>query len=154
VCPYIERQQVIMEDKSTKSVWEPRIVGFVCNWCTYAGADLAGTSRLKYPPNVRLIRLPCTGAIDPLFIVKAFQSGADAVLVSGCHPADCHYTSGNYHARRKLTVFRDLLEYTGLDPKRFWMSWISASEGQKFASFMEEIVAETKKLGPLKGYNN
>ena len=143
-----------MEDKSTKSVWEPRIVGFVCNWCTYAGADLAGTSRLKYPPNVRLIRLPCTGAIDPLFIVKAFQSGADAVLVSGCHPADCHYTSGNYHARRKLTVFRDLLEYTGLDPKRFWMSWISASEGQKFASFMEEIVVETKKLGPLKGYNN
>lgn len=154
MCPCIERQQVIMEDKSTKSVWEPRIVGFVCNWCTYAGADLAGTSRLKYPPNVRLIRLPCTGAIDPLFIVKAFQSGADAVLVSGCHPADCHYTSGNYHARRKLTVFRDLLEYTGLDPKRFWMSWISASEGQKFASFMEEIVAETKKLGPLKGYNN
>lgn len=143
-----------MEDKSTKSDWEPRIVGFVCNWCTYAGADLAGTSRLKYPPNVRLIRLPCTGAIDPLFIVKAFQSGADAVLVSGCHPADCHYTSGNYHARRKLTVFRDLLEYTGLNPKRFWMSWISASEGQKFASFMEEIVAETKKLGPLKGYNN
>ncbi len=143
-----------MEDKSTKSDWEPRIVGFVCNWCTYAGADLAGTSRLKYPPNVRLIRLPCTGAIDPLFIVKAFQSGADAVLVSGCHPADCHYTSGNYHARRKLTVFRDLLQYTGLDPKRFWMSWISASEGQKFASFMEEIVAETKKLGPLKGYNN
>ncbi|MEQ8171179.1 MAG: hydrogenase iron-sulfur subunit [Candidatus Eremiobacterota bacterium] len=143
-----------MEDKSTKSDWEPRIVGFVCNWCTYAGADLAGTSRLKYPPNVRLIRLPCTGAIDPLFIVKAFQSGADAVLVSGCHPADCHYTSGNYHARRKLTVFRDLLQYTGLDPNRFWMSWISASEGQKFASFMEEIVAETKKLGPLKGYNN
>ncbi|HPZ07668.1 MAG TPA: hydrogenase iron-sulfur subunit [Candidatus Eremiobacteraeota bacterium] len=143
-----------MEEKSAKTDWEPRIVGFVCNWCTYAGADLAGTSRLKYPPNVRLIRLPCTGAIDPLFIVKAFQSGADAVLVSGCHPNDCHYTSGNYHARRKLTVFKDLLEFTGLDPKRFWMSWISASEGQKFASFMEEIVTETKKLGPLKGYNN
>jgi len=134
--------------------WEPRIVGFVCNWCTYAGADLAGTSRLKYPPNVRLIRLPCTGAIDPIFIVKAFQTGADAVLVSGCHPGDCHYTSGNYHARRKITVFKDLLKFVGLDPKRFWMSWISASEGQKFASFMDEIVTEVKKLGPLKGFNN
>jgi coenzyme F420-reducing hydrogenase delta subunit len=134
--------------------WEPRIVGFVCNWCTYAGADLAGTSRLKYPPNVRLIRLPCTGGIDPIFIVKAFQTGADAVLVSGCHPGDCHYTTGNYHARRKITVFKDLLKFVGLDPKRFWMSWISASEGQKFASFMDEIVTEVKKLGPLKGFNN
>lgn len=147
----MEKQQT--EDKKTGAGWEPRIVGFVCNWCTYAGADLAGTSRLKYPPNVRLIRLPCTGSIDPLFIIKAFQSGADAVLVSGCHPGDCHYTSGNYHARRKMTVFRDLLEFTGLDPKRFWMSWISASEGQKFATFMSEIVSEVKKMGPIKGYN-
>ncbi len=143
-----------MAEKETKTEWEPRIVGFVCNWCTYAGADLAGTSRLKYPANVRLVRLPCTGAIDPLFIIKAFEGGADAVLVSGCHPGDCHYTSGNYHARRKMTVFRDLLEFVGIDPRRFWMSWISASEGLKFATFMKEIVDEVKKIGPLKGYSN
>ena len=143
-----------MEEKGTKTGWEPKIVGFVCNWCTYAGADLAGTSRLKYPPNIRLIRLPCTGSIDPLFIVKAFQGGADAVLVSGCHPGDCHYTSGNYHARRKMTVFRELMEFTGLPKNRFWMSWISASEGQKFADFVKEIVEEVKKLGPLEGFNN
>jgi len=143
-----------MAEKETKTEWEPKIVGFVCNWCTYAGADLAGTSRLKYPPNVRLVRLPCTGAIDPLFIIKAFEGGADAVLVSGCHPGDCHYTSGNYHARRKMTVFRDLLEFVGIDPGRFWMSWISASEGLKFANFMKEIVDEVKKIGPLKGYSN
>src|ERR1035437_1368767 len=89
--------------------FEPRIVAFVCNWCTYAGADLAGTSRLQYAPNVRIIKLPCTGRIEPLLVLKAFEGGADAVLVSGCHPGDCHYTSGNYHARRRWTIFNKLL---------------------------------------------
>lgn len=140
-----------MSDKEEKE-WQPKIVGFVCNWCTYAGADLAGTSRMKYPANIRLIRLPCTGRINPLFILRAFQDGADAVLVSGCHPGDCHYVSGNYHARRKMTVFKELLEFVGVEQGRLFMSWISAAEGKKFADFMDEIVVEVKKLGPMKSF--
>ena len=103
---------------ATTAEFEPKIIAFVCNWCTYAGADLAGTSRLKYPANIRAIRLTCTGRIEPMFLLKAFQEGADAVLVSGCHPGDCHYTSGNYHARRRWTIFRKLLEFSGIDPRR------------------------------------
>jgi coenzyme F420-reducing hydrogenase delta subunit len=112
--------------------FEPKIVAFVCNWCTYTGADLAGTSRIRWPPNVRIIRLPCTGRIDPLFIVKAFERGADGVIVSGCHPADCHYTAGNYHARRRFAIFRDLLDFMGVDVRRVTFSWVSASEGGKW----------------------
>jgi F420-non-reducing hydrogenase iron-sulfur subunit len=129
--------------------FEPRIVAFVCNWCTYAGADLAGTSRLQYPANVRLVKLPCTGRIDPLFVLKAFEGGADGVLVSGCHPGDCHYTSGNYHARRRWTVLRDLLGLTGIDDTRLVFSWVSAAEGQKFATLIRELTAQVKAAGPF-----
>jgi len=129
--------------------WTPRIVAFVCNWCTYAGADLAGTSRLQYAPNVRIIKLPCTGRIDPLFILKAFEQGADAVLVSGCHPGDCHYTSGNYHARRRWGLFRRLLEFTGIDSRRLFFSWVSAAEGQKFADLINEVTEEVRQAGPF-----
>ncbi|MBE3071199.1 MAG: hydrogenase iron-sulfur subunit [Planctomycetes bacterium] len=133
--------------------WEPRIVAFVCNWCTYAGADLAGTSRLQYAPNVRIVKLPCTGRIDPLFVLRAFEGGADAVLVSGCHPGDCHYTSGNFHARRRWTVFRDLLNFTGIDPRRLHFSWVSAAEGAKFAELINDVTAKVRDAGPFEPAN-
>ena len=127
--------------------FEPRIVAFVCNWCTYAGADLAGTSRLQYAPNVRIVKLPCTGRIDPLFVLKAFEGGADAVLVSGCHPGDCHYTSGNYHARRRWAIFRRLLDLTGIDERRLFFSWVSAAEGTKFAELIRDVTAKVAASG-------
>jgi len=130
--------------------FEPRIVAFVCNWCTYAGADLAGTSRLQYAPHVRIVKLPCTGRIDPLFILKAYEGGADAVLVSGCHPGDCHYTSGNYHARRRWTIFRRLLSLAGVEEGRLFFSWVSAAEGQKFADLINDVTAQVKAAGPFK----
>ncbi|NTU52859.1 MAG: hydrogenase iron-sulfur subunit [Chlorobiaceae bacterium] len=132
--------------------FEPKIVAFVCTYCTYAGADLAGTSRLKYATNVRIVRLPCTGRISPLFILKALQKGADAVLVSGCHPGDCHFTAGNYHARRRWTVFRALLSFTGIPEERIRFSWISAAEGAKFAELINSITEDTRKLGPFTQY--
>jgi coenzyme F420-reducing hydrogenase delta subunit len=121
----------------------------VCNWCTYAGADLAGVSRLPYAPNVRIVRLPCTGRVDPLFVLKAFAGGADGVLVSGCHPGDCHYTSGNFHARRRWAVFRRLLDFTGIDAGRLRFSWVSAAEGRKFAQLINEITEQVRVLGPF-----
>jgi coenzyme F420-reducing hydrogenase delta subunit len=132
--------------------FEPKIVAFVCTYCTYAGADLAGTSRLKYAPNVRIVRLPCTGRISPMFILKALQKGADSVLVSGCHPGDCHFTAGNYHARRRWTVFRALLSFTGIPEERIRFSWVSAAEGAKFAEMINEITEQTRKLGPFTQY--
>lgn len=131
--------------------WEPKIVGFLCNWCSYTGADLAGVSRIPWPPNVRIIRVMCTGRVDPTFVLKAFEKGADMVLVSGCHPGDCHYTSGNYHARRKLPAFRSLLEFMGIDPRRFQISWVSAAEGAKWGQVVRDITATAEELGPL-GY--
>ncbi len=136
-------------DVPTPTTFEPRITAFVCNWCTYAGADLAGTSRLQYAPNLRIIKLPCTGRIDPLFVLKAFENGADAVLVSGCHPGDCHYTSGNYHARRRWTLFRKLLALTGIGDDRLFFSWVSAAEGQKFADLVNDVTAKVRKAGPF-----
>jgi F420-non-reducing hydrogenase iron-sulfur subunit len=133
--------------------FEPRIVAFVCNWCTYAGADLTGTSRIEYPANVRIIKLPCTGRIDPLFILKAFEGGADAVLVSGCHPGDCHYMSGNYHARRRWTLLRNLLDLTGIDSRRLFFSWVSAAEGQKFADLIDDITGQVRQAGPFEPTN-
>jgi len=133
--------------------FEPRITAFVCNWCTYTGADLAGTSRLHMASNVRIIRLPCTGRIDHVFIVKAFERGADGVIVSGCHPADCHYTAGNYHARRRFGVFRELLSFMGVDPARLTFSWVSASEGAKWADVVNETVARVRELGPFDAYH-
>ncbi|HID08246.1 MAG TPA: hydrogenase iron-sulfur subunit [Armatimonadetes bacterium] len=134
---------------SEHSSWQPKIIALVCNWCTYAGADMAGTARLEYPPNVRAVRLPCTGRIDPLFIVKAFEQGADAVLVSGCHPGDCHYVQGNYLARRRFTIFRALMQFMGLEMQRLQFAWVSASEGAKWADLIEEITNELKAIGPM-----
>ncbi len=132
--------------------WEPRIVAFICNWCTYTGADLAGTSRMKYPPFVRVIKIPCTGRFDPLFMIKAFERGADGVLVSGCHPGDCHYTAGNYNARRKYTVFKALLETLGMDMDRVWFSWISASEGGKWVDTIKKFTEVIREKGPFREY--
>jgi len=133
--------------------FEPRITAFVCNWCTYTGADLAGTSRLHMASNVRIIRLPCTGRIDHMFIVKAFERGADGVIVSGCHPADCHYTAGNYHARRRWILFRELLDTLGIEMDRIHFSWISAAEGKKFQQVVSEITAKTRQMGPYRAYH-
>jgi len=144
-----------MEKKAEteKAVWQPKIIAFVCNWCTYAGADLAGTSRLKYDAHIRVLRLPCTGRIDPLFILKAFERGADGVLVSGCHPGDCHYNTGNYHARRRWTLFRELLEFVGIDLQRLQFAWVSAAEGAKWAEVVNAMVAHVRELGPFEGYH-
>ncbi|PIU67752.1 MAG: hydrogenase iron-sulfur subunit [Armatimonadetes bacterium CG07_land_8_20_14_0_80_40_9] len=132
------------------SEFEPKIVGFFCNWCSYAGADLAGTSRFSYPPNIRIIRVPCSGRVDPLLVCKALLSGADAVLVGGCHPGDCHYSEGNYFARRKLSLLKRLLEYLGIEKERFRIEWISASEGNKLVRVVKEMVEDVKKIGPNK----
>jgi F420-non-reducing hydrogenase iron-sulfur subunit len=132
--------------------FEPKIIAFVCNWCTYAGADLTGTSRIKYAQNVRIIRFPCTGRIDFTLILKAFANGADGIIVSGCHPNDCHYTSGNFHARRRWMVFRNLLEFVGIEVQRIAFSWVSAAEGAKWAEVVNNHVAEIKKLGPYQKY--
>jgi F420-non-reducing hydrogenase iron-sulfur subunit len=128
--------------------FEPKIIGFLCNWCSYTGADLAGVSRLQYPPNFIPIRVMCTGAVDPVYIIKALLEGADSVLVAGCHPGDCHYLSGNFKARRRVAILKKLLEDIGLEGERVRLEWISASEGQKFADTVNEMVKETKKLGP------
>jgi F420-non-reducing hydrogenase iron-sulfur subunit len=132
--------------------FEPRLTAFVCNWCTYTGADLAGTSRIQMAPNVRIVRLPCTGRIDPLFILKAFERGADGVIVSGCHPADCHYSTGNYHARRRFTVARELLTFLGVDAERLTFSWVSASEGAKWADVVNGATERARQAGPFANY--
>ncbi len=135
--------------------WSPQIIGFACNWCTYAGADLAGTSRMKYPVNIRIIRLMCTGRIDPIFILDAFLDGADGVFVGGCHPGDCHYTSGNYKAQRRIILTKKLLQQFGIEPERLQLEWISASEGARFAQVVTKFTERIKFLGsnPLKGKN-
>jgi F420-non-reducing hydrogenase iron-sulfur subunit len=128
--------------------FEPRIIAFLCNWCTYTAADLAGTSRIQYPPNVRVIRLTCSGALDPVYVLKALLEGADGVLIGGCHPGDCHYQSGNYKARRRVAILKDILSQTGLEPERVWLRWISASEGQRFADTISEMTAALRQRGP------
>ena len=134
--------------KDTNETWEPKIVAFLCNWCSYAGADLAGVSRFQYPTNVRVIRVPCSGRVNPMYIVKALSDGVDGILVSGCHPGDCHYISGNLVARRKFALLKNLLGYLGIEPERVQFSWVSASEGSRFAALIEKVVADVKKLGP------
>lgn len=128
--------------------FEPRIIAFLCNWCTYTAADLAGTSRIQYPPNVRVIRLMCSGALDPVYVTKALLEGADGVLIGGCHPGDCHYQSGNYKARRRMAILQSILAEMGFDPERIWLRWISASEGQRFADTVTEMVESLKEKGP------
>lgn len=129
--------------------FEPNIVAFLCNWCSYAGADLAGTSRIQYPPNVKIIRVMCSGRINPIFVLNALQEGMDGVIIGGCHPGECHYETGNYLARRRMTVLKKMLEYIGIDPKRVQMTWVSASEGGKFAEVIKTATDEIKKLGPI-----
>ncbi|MEI6680632.1 MAG: hydrogenase iron-sulfur subunit [Mariniphaga sp.] len=133
--------------------FEPKIVAFVCNWCTYAGADLTGTSRIKYAANVKIIRFPCTGRIDFMILMKAFENGADGIIVSGCHPNDCHYSTGNFHARRRWIVFRNLLNFTGIDTERIQFSWVSAAEGFKWADVVNNCTKKIKELGPYENYN-
>ena len=135
-------------NKHHENTWEPTIVAFLCNWCSYAGADLAGVSRFQYPPNVRVIRVPCSGRINPLYIVKALQQGVDGVLVSGCHPGDCHYISGNLVARRKFALLKNYLTFLGIEPERVRFSWVSASEGSRFAALVEKVVNDIKAIGP------
>ncbi len=125
---------------------EPRIVGFLCTWCSYTGADLAGTSRMEVPANLRIIRVPCSGRIDPLFIIKAFQEGADGVMVSGCHPGDCHYISGNLYAKRKLAVLRRLLDWIGIEPERVHFTWLSASEGAQYSEETRAFVERVRSV--------
>lgn len=131
-----------------KENWEPKIVAFLCSWCSYAGADLAGVSRLQYPPNVRVIKVPCSGRINPVFILKALQEGWDGILVSGCHPGDCHYITGNYYARRRFAVLKRLLEFVGIEEGRVQFSWVSAGEGEKFSTVIKEVTEKVVKLGP------
>ncbi len=129
--------------------WRPHIVALVCNWCSYAGADMAGTTRLEYPASVRMVRFPCTGRMSPLMIIRAFEQGADGVLVSGCHPGDCHYVQGNLVARRRFTIFRSLMEFLGIDLGRLHFAWVSAAEGHKWATVVKEVTAVVEKAGPL-----
>ena len=137
---------------NNNSEFEPKIVAFVCNWCTYAGADLTGTSRLKYATNVKIVRFPFTGRIDFMLLLKAFAQGADGVIVSGCHPNDCHYTSGNFHARRRWITFRGLLDFMGIDVSRIQYSWVSAAEGAKWADVVNTTVANIREQGPYTDY--
>ena len=128
--------------------FEPTIIAFVCNWCTYTAADLAGTSRMVYPPNVRMIRMMCTGMVDPKYVIKALLEGADGVLISGCHPGDCHYINGNYKARRRVKLLKEILPRFGFDERRVKLTWIGASEGVDFAKTIQELVTEIKSIGP------
>jgi F420-non-reducing hydrogenase iron-sulfur subunit len=128
--------------------FEPNILGFLCNWCSYAGADLAGTSRMRYPTNLKSIRVMCSGRVDPAFVLEALRRGVDGVLIAGCHPGDCHYQSGNYKTNRRIKLLKKLLEELGIEPQRVRFEYVSASEGQKFATIVTEFVVEIKKLGP------
>lgn len=130
--------------------WEPKIVGILCNWCSYTGADLAGTARIKYAPNVRVVRVMCSGRVDPQFVLKAFVEGADGVLVAGCHPGDCHYIEGNYKTLRRMMLLKRLLEDYGIDPRRFRLEWVSASEGDRWAQVVDEMTEQVRALGPLR----
>ncbi len=127
--------------------WKPKIVAFCCNWCSYAGADLAGSSRLSYPAEVKIIRIPCSCRLNPTFILKAFQRGADGVILCGCHPGDCHYTSGNYFARRRMTTLFSMLNYLGIEKGRTRVEWVSAAEGARFSQVMNDFVKSITELG-------
>ncbi|MFH0794864.1 MAG: hydrogenase iron-sulfur subunit [bacterium] len=143
-----------MDEKAARSgngsgKWEPRLVAFFCNWCTYTAADLAGVSRMKYAPNARVIRVMCSGRIDPQFVLDAFARGADGVLIGGCHPGDCHYIEGNYKALRRVRLLKRMLADMGIEQERFRLEWISASEGEKVKSVIDDMVAKVRQLGPL-----
>lgn len=137
-------------ENGKSSDWEPKIIAFLCNWCSYAGADLAGVSRYQYPPSIRIVRVPCSGRVSANMILDALRSGADGVLVSGCHPGDCHYISGNLYARRRFAVLERFLEFIGIEPGRVNFSWISASEGEQFAEIARQVTERVRRLGPAK----
>lgn len=143
-----DRSEKERDLESKSSLGKVKIAAFLCKWCSYAGADLAGGSRKKYPPNVIVIRTPCSARTNPLFVWKSLEKGLDGVLVSGCHPGECHYSEGNYHTRRNFAVFRKLLEYIGIEPERFHMSWVSAAEGDKWAEVVKEVVKTVESAGP------
>lgn len=130
--------------------FDPSIVGFFCNWCTYLAADMAGTSRMKYAPNVRVVRTMCSGRVDPQMILWAFRHGADGVLIGGCHPGDCHYQEGNYKALRRITLLRTMLGQFGIEPERLRLEWISASEGERLRDVVNEFTEQIRRLGPLR----
>jgi len=132
----------------TETEFRPRIVGFLCNWCSYAGADLAGVSRIQYPTTLRVVRVMCSGRVDPVFILEAFRSGADGVLVAGCHPGDCHYLTGNTKAQNRVLLLKKVLEQLGLESERLRLEWVSASEGDRFATVIKDMTVELQKLGP------
>ncbi len=136
----------------SENEWQPKIVAFLCNWCSYGGADLAGIGRLQYPPYIRVIRVPCSGRMSPKFILGAFRRGADGVWVSGCHPGDCHYIEGNFYARRKFALLKNLLEHMGIEPGRLHFSWISSAESTKFARVATEVCEAVRALGPAKKF--
>jgi F420-non-reducing hydrogenase iron-sulfur subunit len=133
----------------TDHEFEPRIMGFLCSWCSYTGADMAGVGRMQYPANIRVVRVMCSGRMNPLFVVKAFEAGADGVLISGCHPGDCHYTTGNYYTRRRFVAMRRLLDFFGIASERLKVTWVSGSEGARFAQIAREFTRELRELGPL-----
>ncbi len=133
--------------------WEPKIVGFLCNWCSYRGADLAGTSRIHFAPNVKVIRVPCSTRVEPTFVIKAFQSGADGVLILGCHPGDCHYIEGNYKTMRRMPLLKKMLAQFGVEDQRVRLDWVSASEGEKYASIINEMTEAVRALGPFQPNN-
>jgi F420-non-reducing hydrogenase iron-sulfur subunit len=128
--------------------FEPKILGFFCNWCTYAGADLAGVSRLQYPPNIRVIRVMCSGTVSPHHVLRAFQKGADGVLIGGCHIGDCHYLRGNFMTIKRITFLQELLKFTGFEAERLHLEWISAAEGPKLAQTVREFTEKIRKMGP------
>lgn len=137
-------------DASVEQAWNPRIVAFLCNWCSYTGADLAGISRIQWDPAVSIIRIMCSGRMDPTFVVKAFQLGADGVIISGCHPGDCHYQEGNYKALRRVHLLKRLVAGFGIDPERVKLVWVSASEGDRWAETANAMAEEIRNLGPLR----
>ena len=141
-----------VQDASTAAAdgqFKPRILAFACNWCTYAGADLAGLNRMNYPADVRVVRVPCSGRVNPQYVLRALQDGCDGVLVCGCHPGDCHYATGNYYAKRRMMIFKRMVEYAGYEPDRFQIRWISGSEAGKFRDTVIEVTEQISKLGPI-----
>ena len=140
------------QENKVNEEWEPKIIAFLCNWCSYAGADLAGVSRIQYPPSIRVVRVPCSGRVNPYFIIKSLTDGWDGVLVSGCHPGDCHYISGNLVARRRFAILKDLLNLFGIEPERVSFMWASAAEGERFAVLVRKATKIVKKLVPNKKF--
>jgi len=138
------------ERKEGPPAYEPKIIGFLCNWCSYAGADLAGTSRIQYPPNIRIVRVRCSGRVSAELVLKTFHEGADGVLVLGCHIGDCHYIDGNHRTSKRIPMLRQLLDYAGIEPERLRLEWVSAAEGDRFAHIVTEFTEEIRQLGPIK----